>query len=143
MAPLWRNKSVVVYTDNMTARAAINKGRSQDKEVLWHIRNLYWMAHFCNFSIRCEHIKGSRNVHADAVSRLSEKGPLMFWLSLLSNGSPYTVFDIYMWLCNHMSLISCASILSHVYRLIPWLKRWTLRWWSTGLPQLQHAQNGR
>lgn len=120
-APQWENKSIIVFTDNMTARAAINKGRSQDGVISGHIRALYWIAHYYNFSIKCEHIKGSSNLHADAISRLSEKGHLMFWLSHLSGGLPYTVFDAYTWLINHMSIQSCASILSQIRRQIPWL----------------------
>ena len=124
----WRNKAVVVYTDNMTARAAINKGRCTDDELSRHIRNLYWISHFYNFSIRCEHIKGTSNVLADAVSRLSERGHLMFWLSQLAQGMTYTLFHVYNWMINHMSIMSCASILSQAQKVIPWLKRWTLQW---------------
>jgi len=131
-APQWQNKIVVVYTDNMTARAAINKGRCHDNETMTHIRILYWIAHFYNFSIRCEHIKGSHNVEADAVSRLNQRGHLMFWLSKLSCGLPYTLLHVYQWFISHMSLMSCASLLSQVSQRIPWLQNWTRRWLSIG-----------
>ena len=124
-APEWKDRSVVVYTDNMTARAAINKGRSTDDELSIHIRILYSMAHFYNFTIRCEHIKGSSNVLADSVSRLSERGHLMFWFSQLSQGTTYTLCDVYNWLIDHMSITSCASILSQAQKVIPWLRSWT------------------
>lgn len=140
-APEWRGKAVVVYTDNMTARAAINKGRCSDEETMHHIRNLYWIAHFYNFSIRCEHIKGSCNVEADSVSRLNQKGHLMFWLSKLSGGAPYTLFHVYWWFIHHMSIISCASLLSQVHQRIPWLQNWTRQLRNTEEWHLRIAQN--
>ena len=127
----WENKAVIVYTDNMTARAAINEGRSNDKEVLLHIRNVFWIAHMFNFSIKCEHIRGSANIHADAVSRLSQKGHLMFWLSCLANGRSYSLYDVFVWFRDHMSLTSCASLLSQVQKKIPWLKHSTERYRNT------------
>ena len=65
----WRGHNIIVYTDNITARAAINKGRCKDKEMMCHIRNLFWLSHFLNFSITCMHIPGVTNVQADCVSR--------------------------------------------------------------------------
>ena len=140
-APEWKDKAVVVYTDNMTARAAINKGRCQDEEIMYHIRILYWMAHFYNFSIRCEHIKGSRNVEADSVSRLHQRGHLMFWLSKLSCGLPYSMFHVYWWFISHMSIVTCASLMSQVHQRIPWVQNWTKQLQNTEVWPLRIAQN--
>lgn len=126
-APKWRNKKVIVYTDNMTARAAINKARSTDPEVMNHIRTLYWIAHFYNFSIQCVYIKGSCNIVADSVSRLRQRGHLMFWLSTLSCGLPYELYHVYHWFAGHMSIMSCASLISQVQQKILWLWSWTRR----------------
>lgn len=121
-APTWTNKHVIVYTDNMTARAAINKGRCTDKETMQHIRNLFWLSHFLNFSIHCVHIKGTDNVQADSVSRLRQKGHVLYWLSKLANGQCYDGHDVCMWFLGHMSVTTCAILFSQLQRSIPRLR---------------------
>lgn len=137
----WTDKSVVVYTDNITARAAINKGRCRDVETMEHIRRLFWLSQLYRFSIKCVHIKGSSNVDADSVSRLNEKGHLLFWLSLLSKGLQYSIVHVYHWFLPHMSVLSCAHLLSQVRIKIPWLRSWTKQWQCIGVGHLQTVPN--
>ena len=140
-ATMRANKTVIVYTDNITARAAINKGKCQDRETMHHIRHLFWLSQLYRFSIQCVYIKGSCNVEADTVSRLSKKDHLLFWLSQLSSGSQYSIVHVYQWFLPHMSVMSCAHLLSQVLTKIPWLRTWTKQCPCTRAEHLQTAQS--
>lgn len=39
---LWKNKTVVVLTDNMTTKCILNKGSSKNKWLMSLLRNLFW-----------------------------------------------------------------------------------------------------
>ena len=39
-APSWQGRYVIIYADNITTRAAINKGISKDPLVMSHLRNV-------------------------------------------------------------------------------------------------------
>ena len=72
--PLWRNKTVFIYTDNQCAKQIINKGTTRNSFIMSHIRELFWLSILYNFEIRCVYIPGVDNKVADAISRLHEKG---------------------------------------------------------------------
>ena len=70
----WANKRVLVFSDNMTVLAGINRGTSRNKTVMLAIRYLFWQAARLNFHLRVLHIPGRNNKRADAISRLHEPG---------------------------------------------------------------------
>ena len=69
---LWTNKSVVVFTDNMTTKCIINKGSSRNKILMTRLRELFWLSAIHNFDIKAKFISGRNNVIADSASRLHE-----------------------------------------------------------------------
>ncbi len=73
---LWKDRQVVVSTDNMTAKSMINKGSCRNSEMMKFLRALFWQSATNNFSIRAVHIPGKDNILADACSRLHECGKL-------------------------------------------------------------------
>ena len=74
--PKWANHHVVVYSDNKTVVSNINKGRakSQDQELMYYIRLLFWISAVYNFRVSAQYVVGTENRLADAVSRLHEPG---------------------------------------------------------------------
>lgn len=69
-APVWSHASVTIHTDNITARAAINKGKARSRVAMAMVREIFWWATLFNFRIKAVHIPGCENVLADAISRL-------------------------------------------------------------------------
>lgn len=120
-APSWRGCQVIVHTDNMTAKAAFNKGRTNNSLIMPHIRNTFWLSQAYDFVITLQHIKGSNNIEADCVSRLTEPGQLQFWCSLLAEGCTYTDSHLANWLLGHCSQSSAAYIFANRLKLLPWL----------------------
>ena len=68
----WTNASVVIHTDNITARCALNKGKSKSPLAMAMVREIFWLATAFNFKIRAVHIPGVENVLADAISRMHD-----------------------------------------------------------------------
>lgn len=83
-APQWRNCSVIIHTDNTTAKAVINKGRSKNKFINSCLRKLFWLSVRFNFTLRAIHVPGQVNILPDTVSRLHEQDKLGLLLVLLS-----------------------------------------------------------
>ena len=73
-APKWINCSVIVYSD-ITALAALNKGKSHSCLAMSAMREIFWLSCF-NFCIRVVNIPGRLNVGADAISRQHQPGAL-------------------------------------------------------------------
>jgi hypothetical protein len=71
-APIWENSKVLLFTDNITTVASINKGTSRNRVIMSLIRYLFWLAACHNINIKACHIKGINNVKADLLSRLHE-----------------------------------------------------------------------
>ena len=130
-APTWAGHRIIIQTDNITARAAINKGKCKDKQMMDHIRKVFWLSVIYGFTLECVHIPGIINVHADCVSRLRTKGHFKFWFSLLAGGRPYTIYDLMFWLATHTSVITSSYLLSQAMHLVPWLQSWTKKWLPT------------
>ena len=124
-APTWSGHTVVIKTDNITARAAFCKGRTKDKLMMAHIRHIFWLSVLFDFKIECVYTPGVTNIEADCVSRLRQKGHLKYWLSVLSGGLPYTIFDVGHWLMDHATFTTTVYVLSQVTQQVPWLKNWT------------------
>ena len=101
-APTWRGQHVVVYTDNITTRAAINKGISKDPLVMMYLRTVFWLRNIFNFTITGVFIPGSINILADSVSRLHNKGHFLHWMSTVFGYVPLES-TIWSYLRFHMS----------------------------------------
>jgi len=111
---LWTNKSVVVFTDNMTTKCIINKGSSRNKILMTRLRELFWLSAIHNFDIKAKFISGRNNIIADSASRLHEQGQLSRLYDKLVSHSFYIPFTI-IELLDHMSFDFFHS-----------------RWWNKG-----------
>lgn len=102
-APLLSNKKVIVYTDNTTARANINKGASKNTFIMDWLRSLFWTQASYNFSVYAAYVKGKLNTLADVISRLNEPNMLIKLYEMLPfDGSCIVPFTVKA-LVSHMS----------------------------------------
>jgi hypothetical protein len=86
-APRWRNCDILVLTDNVVAKAVINRGHCKSRTVMHHLRKLFWLTAEYNFKLHAVYIPGKLNNLPDAISRLHEPGQLCRLKYLLSNWS--------------------------------------------------------
>ena len=106
---LWKNKRVLVYSDNTTAVSLINKGSTKNCEVMKALRSLFWLSAVFNFSLCAVFLPGKDNSLADACSRLHDKGQLSRLYGLMPS----------------LSLTSfCVSDLSHHMSPLFLFSRW-------------------
>lgn len=75
-APVWRNKRLVILSDNQAAVAMLNRGTCRDKHVMYWLRGVFHLSVAFNFHIWACYIPGYCNVTADCISRLHEMGRL-------------------------------------------------------------------
>lgn len=75
-ASCWQNKHIIIYSDNSTTVAALNKGTSRNPVVMKCLRRLFWLSASYNFHMTSKHIAGIRNIAADSASRLHIPGYL-------------------------------------------------------------------
>ncbi len=68
-ASQWRNKHLLVVSDNTATVAAVNKGSSPSKRIMAMLRDLFWLSATYNFHITAKWIAGVDNTLADAGSR--------------------------------------------------------------------------
>ncbi len=113
-APLWQNCTLNVYTDSVTAKAAINKGYSKNKTVMAFLRQLFWLSAMYQFRIRAYHVAGCRNTIPDTISRLSTRGFLQKLASLFCSPTGFQTPQFFLTLPCHMSHRSFFSILPQV-----------------------------
>ena len=69
-AESWRNKHIVVYSDNAATVFMLNKGSSRNSIAMVWLRQLFWLSAVFNFQLTARHIKGKDNVISDVISRL-------------------------------------------------------------------------
>ena len=84
-SPLWVNKRIIVYSDNMVTVSSINKGTPRNSVVMQCLRKLFWLSATFSFHLIALHIRGIFNVAADSASRLHLPG---YFQTLL----PYTSY---------------------------------------------------
>ena len=120
--PIWSNSVVTVYTDNTTAKAAINKATSSNKMVMTAIRELFWLSVTYNFQLVAVYVPGKLNTLADAISRLHQPG----YLKVLDSICDHTLSPGE--LRFHMSKSALLTILQPVLKW--WLLKlnWTQQW---------------
>ena len=75
-APCWRNKRIIVHSDNMTAVSAINKGTSRNPFIMKCLRQMFWLSATHNFHVSAKFLAGISNTVADDISRIHEPGRL-------------------------------------------------------------------
>ncbi len=71
-APRWRNRRVLVQSDNTQTVACINRGTSTNPVTTALLRELFWLSAISNFQITAQHLAGVDNVTADRLSRLAD-----------------------------------------------------------------------
>ena len=106
----WRNKRVIVYSDNSVTVASLNKASSRNKIIMKSLRYLFWLSSIFNFHLTARFIPGIFNMVADSASRIHTRG---FLESLL----PFTDYSP---LHLHMSLHSLTFLLN---RFTHWTRR--------------------
>ena len=67
--PRWQCCSIRCHCDNIAVVSAINSGRAKFPPLNRLLRCLFFFAAQFNFNLSAEHIKGSENQPADAISR--------------------------------------------------------------------------
>ena len=92
-APLWRNKRVIIYSDNTVTVSALNRCSCRNATIMKCLRSLFWLSAAFNFHWTAKFIPGILNEAADSASRLHLPGYLETLL-------PYTNYTS---LCLHMS----------------------------------------
>lgn len=66
---LWEDRNVVFVTDNTTVRAALNLGKSRNKQIMSWVRELFWLSAETNFTISSVYVPSKDNIICDALSR--------------------------------------------------------------------------
>ncbi len=142
-APQWQGKRVYVFTDNVTARASINRGVCRDPDLMTHLRNVFWLATMYDFDLRCHSISGKDNHHADTVSRMDTPGHFQSWYSIITRGLPVVPCTVLPNLSGHMSNHCLYYFLSQMPRLLsPWLS-WMPKYRNTAACPLPKPPNVR
>ena len=67
---LWKNHSILFFTDNESLVSVINKQTSHDNQVMKMVRHMVLHCLRHNILFRAKHIPGKKNVLADLLSRL-------------------------------------------------------------------------
>lgn len=118
-APLLRDTLITVETDNVYTKAVMNKGACKNEFIMHHLRYVGWLSVIFNFKINCVHVKGTNNITADCVSRLTERGNMLHWFSKLCNGMPYSNADVMLKCAGHMSPLTLCCLMSQARRHMP------------------------
>ena len=106
----WRDSQVVFHTDNMTAKAVLNKGRSKNVFINKCLRRMFWLSVQYNFTVRAIYVPGQINMIPDTISRLHEKGKCKMLFELLANWSHSFVCYPLNW-SGHMSTLAYEFLL--------------------------------
>lgn len=86
-ALLWRNKRIIIHSDNSVTVASVNKGTSKNKVIMQCLRHLFWLSASFNFHLSCKFLPGIYNVAAGSASCLHQPGHLArLWP--FTDGSP-------------------------------------------------------
>lgn len=67
---LWKNHSIIFYTDNEALVSILNKKTTKVKYIMFLVRKLVLLCLRLNIDFKSRHIEGKRNSKADALSRL-------------------------------------------------------------------------
>ncbi len=108
-AHLWTGSVVVFHTDNMTARAAFDKGTTRSEAAMIMLRELFWLSAIFDFRMVGVFVPGVLNFIPDAITRLHQPGyPLLLGSEL---GYPTNAFKNFAaTFPMHMSMNALVSI---------------------------------
>jgi hypothetical protein len=67
-----RGTRFIVRTDNTATMAALNKGTSRSRGMMPIVRDIFWMSVKYDFQVFSVFLKGSENILADRISRLTD-----------------------------------------------------------------------
>ena len=123
---LWKNCRVQFFTDNMTARACLNKGTSRNDAIMPYLRELFWLSAVHNFHISAEYVRGKANDIPDAISRLHEGGQLRRLAAVF--GIPRRMGCH--WVCHCLPHSMSLSAYGCVFPQIPQFLQWI---WNASL----------
>ncbi len=114
-APLWANSVVNFHTDNMTARAAFDKGTVKSESAMIMLRELFWLSALFNFRVVGLFIPGVINHLPDAITRLHQPGyPLVLASEMGYSTNEFRQFaDTFP---HHMTLKALSSLHSQVQK---------------------------
>lgn len=79
----WRNKRVVLYTDNNQVLYAINDNKSRNNKVMGWLREIFWSSFVYNFYLTAARIPSAENVLPDCLSRITTVSPRALGVKLL------------------------------------------------------------
>lgn len=68
--PSWRNRKVLLFSDNYQVVSLINKGVSNNGYCMKIMRKVFWESVKFNFHIVARHLPGGRNIIPDYLSRI-------------------------------------------------------------------------
>ena len=114
-APLWSNKRVYLYSDNICAVSIINKCACKNEQIMSLLRHNFWVAANSNIHVTVLYLPGTRNTVADTISRLHESvGHIQHLESIINDWflchwKLRNVFD-YVSMMNHMSMKSLLAL---------------------------------
>jgi len=106
-AASWQGSKVLVHTDNVVAKHAINTGTSRSPAVMHWLRALFWLTAWFDIELEAVHVPGRFHLLPDCISRLHEPGQFAFLQSLLGV-APWAAPS--QGLCLHMSLCSLCYL---------------------------------
>lgn len=66
----WKNKQVLLYSDNLALCMVWRSGTSKDEKIMHYLRPLFLFVAKLNINLLIKHIAGYNNVKADLLSRL-------------------------------------------------------------------------
>ena len=75
-APMYRDSTIEIITDNSQVLYMINTGRSSSKPCMSWLREIFWLCFIYNVDIYACYIRSEDNVMADALSRCNNPGKL-------------------------------------------------------------------
>ena len=114
-APCWAYHCVIIHSNNQAAMQIINKGTTADEVIMDELCTLFLPSALYNSQLSAVYIEGSRNMIADAVSRLHEHVNLLLFHSILCDCFPHSAVDD-LASVDHMSVYSGSFIFSRCSR---------------------------
>jgi hypothetical protein len=115
-ANMWTGKTVIVHTDSVVTKAAINRGRSRNSYINSLLRKMAWECAKLNIKLKAVHVPGCVNIMADTISRLHENNKISFLLQLLGRWHHGTI--PFSPLAAHMSLSAAISLFNRCQRQV-------------------------
>jgi hypothetical protein len=129
-APYWQNSHVLIWSDNITAKACLNKGTCRNPNIMCFLRYVNWLKAVFNFVVTVKHIEGTSNKIADCVSCLHEQNRFNELDMLLNSGAGNFSLDN-IFVNNHMSPKSVFFLMQQIVRWLMWKLHWIWKWQST------------